>query len=314
MNALRRLLLPVLLALLAFAIGIALGGGPLQTDEGGDNSAALARDNNALQNEVASIREGSRFDEGISQALAPGLLAGRLKDRGITMLVLPGVDDETATATRQALVQAGAQVPILARLDEDLLDPAKKTYVDSVATSSLDGAPDLAELTDAGTYERVGALIARAYTGQGASANVDDEASKIDSELQGAKLVSLAEEPIRRGTFVAVLAPGDHGAGSLTTAQMVITHELITAVVAGSDAVVVGTTPTASLPGGLIDVLADDEELASQRLSTVNVIDSVAGRTALVFALDAAASGAPGHFGIDGGEAVLPPGLGPKGD
>ena len=55
--------------------------------------------------------------------------------------------------------------------------------------------------------------------------------------------------------------------------------------------------------------LTADKSLEGQRLSTVNVIDSAAGQTAMVFALAGAATSAPGHYGVDGGEVVLPPGL-----
>ncbi|HEY7042345.1 MAG TPA: copper transporter [Nocardioidaceae bacterium] len=314
MTALRRWVFPILVALLAFAIGIALGGGPLQTDEGGETDAGLARDKQALQDDVASLRSDRTFDDGLSQALSARLLDKRLEGRSVTLVVLPGIDERSVAATEQDVKLAGADVPVVVRLDDGLLNPGKKTYVDSVATNSLKGASDLASLAGASTYERAGALVARAYAGKGNNADVDDEAARIDSELQGAELVAVDGTPIRRGTFVVVLAPGEHGQDSFTRAQMVIAGDLVTALVHGSDAVVVGSSPTSSQSGGLIDVLTADQDLASTRLSTINVADSPAGRIALVYALAAAASGAPGHYGVDGDEAVLPPGLAPNDD
>jgi hypothetical protein len=313
-NLLRRAIFPIMIGCLAFAIGVALGGGPLQSDDTGDDNAALERDNTALKDQADSLRDAAIFDRAVNRTLSPQLLDKRLSGRGVSLFVLPGVDDATQAATERALELAGAEVPVVARLDADLINPGKKTYVDSVAASSIKGAPDLAKLVDASTYVRAGALIARAYTGHGSNANVDDEAARIDSELQGAKLVTIDGNPIRRGTFAVVLAPGDHGTDSLTTARMVITQDLVTALVGGSDAVVVGSTPTSASAGGLIDVLTGDQSLADKRFATVNVLDSAAGQTALVYALQAAASGAPGHYGVDGDEAVLPPGLAPKSD
>ncbi len=309
MNTLRRAVFPILIALLAFAIGIALGGGPLHTDEGGDNAAALRRDNAALKDKAAALRSDATFDEGLNQALSSRLLEGQLIKRTITLVVLPGVSNDTVASARQALAAAGAQVAVVARLHEDLIDPGKKTYVDSVVSASIKGAPDLAKLADESPYVRAGALIARAYAGRGSDANIDDEAAKIDSELQGAKLVTVDGTPLRRGSYVVMLAPGLHGSDSYTTAQTVISHDLASALVGGSDAVVVASTPTSSLPGGLIEALGTDKELTSRRLSTINVIDSAAGRIAMVYALAAAAAGAPGQYGLDGDEAVLPPGL-----
>ena len=71
----------------------------------------------------------------------------------------------------------------------------------------------------------------------------------------------------------------------------------------------VASTPTSSSTGGLINVLSADKSLDSERLSTVNVINSASGQTAMVFALAAAATSAPGHYGVEGDEVVLPPGL-----
>ena len=312
MSAVRRAVFPILIALLAFAIGIALGGGPLQTEEGGNSTAALKRDNAALKDRATELRSSGAFDEGVNAALAGRLLEGQLAQRSITLVVLPGVSDDTVASTTEALEQANAQVAVVAHLDSDLIDPGKKTYVDSVVTASLKGAPDLEKVSDESTYVRAGALLARAYAGSGSDANIDDEAAKIDSELQGARLVAVDGTPIRRGTFVVVLAPGSHGSDSFTTAQMVISHDLVSALAKASDAVVVASTPTSSSPGGLIAVLNADKTLQGKRLSTVNVVDSAAGRTTLVYALAAAASGAPGSYGIDGGEAVLPPGLAPQ--
>jgi hypothetical protein len=308
-DAVRRTVFPILVALLAFAIGIALGGGPLQDEDSGNNTAALERDNAELRDKATSLRSEAVFDQGVNASLSDRLLAGQLPQRTVTVIVLPGVPEVTVSATQQALEMAGAQVAVLARLDEDLINPGKKTYVDSVVTASMKGVPDLAGKADHSTYSRAGALLARAYAAHGSNTEFDDEAAKIDSELQGAKLVSVEDPPLRRGTFVVVLAPGTHGSDSYTTAQMVISHDLVAALVEGSDATVVASTPTSSSTGGLIAVLTADRGLASERLSTVNVIDSAAGQTAMVFALAAAATSAPGHYGVEGDEAVLPPGL-----
>jgi hypothetical protein len=308
-DAARRAVFPILIALLAFAIGIALGGGPLQDEENGDSTAALERDNTALRDQVAGLRSQAVFDQGLNASLSDRLLAGQLPQRTVTLVVLPGVPAETVSATTQALESAGAQVTVVARLDEDLINPGKKTYVDSVVSASIEGAPDLSKKADHSTYAQAGALLGRAYTAHGSDSEIDDEAAKIDSELRGAKLVSVDGTPLRRGTFVVVLAPGTHGSDSYQTAQMVISHDLVQGLVDGSDATVVASTPTSSSTGGLINVLSADKSLESKRLSTVNVINSASGQTAMVFALAAAATSAPGHYGVEGDEVVLPPGL-----
>ena len=56
---------------------------------------------------------------------------------------------------------------------------------------------------------QAGALLARAYAGRRLDdSSIDDEAAKIDSELQGAKLVTLDDEPLRRGDRRRRARPG----------------------------------------------------------------------------------------------------------
>jgi hypothetical protein len=306
-SLMRRYLFLILAACVAFAIGIAVGNGPLQKDDGND-TASLKSDRASLEDRVSDLEGADVFDDAVSKALAGGLLKDKLSGRSVTVLVLPGVSDSVVTASTAVLTRAGAELPAVVRLNTDLLDPAKKTYVASVTTSSLKGADDLAALTKAGTYERLGALLARAYVGTPDNDVFDPEATKIDSELQGAKLTSLDDEPARRGNLVVVLADDEHGDTSLSTARVVIAHDIVSALTSQSQAVVVAAPPASSTRGGLIAELSADEALGGQ-LSTINVLDSTTGRTALVYALRAAAAGVPGHFGVDGGEAVLPPGL-----
>ncbi len=307
MSFVRRYLVVILAACVALAVGIALGAGPLQKDDG-DDTASLKSDKADLEDRVTSLEEAAVFDESVSKALSGVLLKDKLADRGVTVVVLPGVDDSVVAASTAVITRAGGALRAIVRLNTDLLDPGKKTYVDSVATGSIKGAEDLSALTDASTYERLGALLARAYVGTPDDDVFDPEAAKIDSELQGAKLTSLEDEPPRRGNLVVVLADDEHGDSSLSTAKVVIAHDIVSALTSRSQGIVVAAPPPSSSEGGLIAELAADEALSAQ-LSTINVLDSTAGRTTMVYALLASAAGAPGNFGVDGDEAVLPPGL-----
>ena len=314
MSLVRRYLVFIVATCVALAVGIALGAGPLQKNGDGNDAATLKSDNASLKNRVTSLEGAGTFDEAVNKALAGGLLKDQLAGRGVTVVVLPGVAESDVSASTAVITRAGGILAAVLRLNTDLLDPGKKTYVDSVVTSSLKGADDLAALADAPTYERLGALLARAYVGTPDQDIFDAEAAKIDSELQGAKLTALEDEPIRRGHLVLVLADDEHGATSMSTAKVVIAHDIVAALTSNSKAVVVAAPPASSSAGGLIAQLMADPELAAdqghaRQLSTINVLDSTAGRTAMVYALVATAAGASGHFGVDGGEAVLPLGL-----
>src|SRR5262245_45303943 len=98
MSGVRRAIFAILIALLAFAIGIALGNGPLQSDDKPDNSVALEKANRVLRDRTAALRQGAAFDASVNTALADRLLEGRLSGRSVTLVVLPRVPDDTVTA------------------------------------------------------------------------------------------------------------------------------------------------------------------------------------------------------------------------
>lgn len=309
MTTMRRYVFGFLAVCVALAAGIALGDGVLQGKPPVDNHVALSRANAALGSRLSDLRHQQAMGAAVTAAAVPSLVKGRLAASSVTLFVLPGVDDQTVTDVTTTLRQAGAVVTVSARLSPTLLDPDKKTYVDSVASNSLKGILDLGQLSGASTYERIGALIARAYTGHRDNLAADTEATKIDAQLQGAKLITLSGPLQRRGSLVVMLAPGDHGNNDLTFAVHQIEQDMLVELAARSDAVVVAGTPASAQSGGLLNQLR--KASPADNLSTVDVIGSPAGRAIAVFALAAAADNNAGDYGIVSGRPVLPAGLAP---
>lgn len=311
LSTLRRYLYVILAICIAFAAGVALAGGPLRGDEEVDRTGELTASNTELSDEVAALRQARVFDESMGQATGSRLLVDQLEGRTVSLVVLPGVADETVDGVSGAVQDAGGTLVVTARVAPTYVDPAQKTYVNSVADNSTDGPEDIPGAEQGETYERIGALVARAYVGSGDDTVFDDVAAKIDSELQGAELLRVEGAIIRRGQLVVVLDAGDHGVDDQTSAMNLIKFELVEAVAARADAVLVAAPPSSSARGGLLDSLSAPDGSAGEAFSTINVIDSGAGQTAAVYALAAAAAEKHGRYGVHGDEAVLPPGLAP---
>jgi len=306
---LRRYLIPVFAACITLAVGIALGGGPLQS-AGADDSASLREDNQRLEDTLTGLESARVFDDAWTAALAPRVLDGRLADAQVTLVVLPGVSDDAVDDMRVAIEQAGGRAAAVVAVDADVLDPGKKTYVASVADSSLSGASGIDVPPETDVYARFGSLLARAYVGSSASGGAfDDVAVKVDAELRGAKLVRIAEEPLRRGSLVVVLGAGDSGDEAVTEAAQVIATELVVELARRADAVVVSTPPSGRVEGGLLDALSAGDDLAGLRVSTVNAGTTSGGLVSTVYALASALADEPGDFGVVDGKAVLPPGF-----
>lgn len=306
MTGLRRFVFGLLATCTAFAVGIALGSGPLhhRFTNASDvrASSATARSGNS------GVQPGQRLSAAVTSGTAGRLLSGRLAGRTVTVVVLPGAPSATVTGLVAALRQAGAPDPVVARLTADAVDPANKAYVDSFAQGSLQHHGDVRKLAGSDTYGRIGAVLARAYVGSSGDTAYDSEARDIDAELRGAKIVRLDQTPVRRGSLVVVVAPGTLGGGRYAAAASVIEAQLVAALTARSDgallvAAAVGShdSVTVGWPAGVRRDLP---------LSTLNVVTGSASPMTAVFALLAAADGAPGDFGVIGGSVRLPPGLG----
>ncbi len=308
MIALRRYIFAVVAVCVAFAAGIALGNGPLQGQSGGDQHVSLAAANARLSDRLAGLRRFRAFDTALSSVSRSALLHARLAGQAVGLFVLPGVPDRTVSAMSAALAQAGGEVVVLARLTPTLVDPGKKTYVDSVATGSLRGATDLRSAARSSTYQRIGALIARAYAGAGDALAVDGEAARIDAQLRGARLVSLQQPLQRRASAVVVLTAGDHGSAESVYAAHDIEVQVVDALAGGADGLLLAGPASSSDVGGLVS----DVNLSStmtHAVATLNVIDLPAGVVAAVGALAAAVDGQPAAWGMRGSVPALPPGF-----
>jgi Copper transport outer membrane protein, MctB len=304
----RRTVFSILATAVALAVGIALGNGPLQ---GRSDRGSLVSDNVSLQRRLADANGAAEYDRSLLTASTAGLIKGRLTDKVVTLVVLPGVRSTTITRTRADLEAAGAQIATTVTIGRGLVEAERKVYVESVATNTFKGVHDLEPGSTADPYQRIGSLLARAYVAKASTGSAfDKESVDIDAQLQGAKLVKTSEDPARRGNFVLVLDTGQHGGAKALEATRVIERAVLAALVEGSDGLVVAAGSGADSTGGLLQSVDADTDTALGTISTVNVLDAAGGRVTTVLALAAVAAGDTGRrYGIVRGKPALPPGL-----
>lgn len=308
MSMVRRYVFAFVAVCLAFAGGVALGNGPLQGTTPTSDDTASSAVTSRLSDQVAALRQDQAFSQALGQAAGPVLLSDELRNTSVAVFVLPGVATATVTGVLQAVTAAGGEVVIRGHLSPSLVDPGKKTYVDSVATNSMRGLKDLRSSAALPTYRRIGALMARAYTGGSRALAADNEATGIDAQLQGAKLVSLRDPLDRRASAVIVLADGDHGKADAVYAGHQIESQVVDALAGDCDGLLLAAPASASADGGLISAVTTSPDMTNA-VATLNVVDTPAGQTASVAALRSALDGQPGSFGMVAGRPVLPPAL-----
>ena len=179
---------------LALAVGVALGGGPLKGEVDNTLVEQVEADRKAkadLRGQIAALGAGNGFTDDFATQAAPSLVGGALDGRTVTLLVLPGAEQSTVTSLTELVEAAGGAVGGTVRAGEGVVDVGRKQLVDELGSQLLDGVTDVSVPEDAGTYERLGAILARAVaTDEAGGASVDDAANSILAGLSTADLMS----------------------------------------------------------------------------------------------------------------------------
>ncbi len=293
---------------LALAVGVALGGGPLRGEVDNTLVEQVEADRKAkadLRAQVNALGAGNEFVDGFAVGVAPRILADTLDGRAVTILALPGAQDPALTSLADLVEVAGGTVASTIRAGEELVDVGNKQLVDELASQLLSRAEDVTLPEEAGTYERIGALLARAVaTDQDGGAAVDDEASSILSGLSTADLISPTDEGDRRGSLVIVVAGESTGAEADGTSAVVTS--LVDAIDQATDGVVVSGPTVSAREGGVLAAVRTEVTTAGE-VSTVDMLDRTAGQVVTLMALAEQAAGKAGHYGsADAGDGAMP--------
>ncbi|GAA2069623.1 copper transporter MctB [Aeromicrobium halocynthiae] len=227
------------------------------------------------------------FEDGFAARTVPGLVDGTLEDRTVVVLTMPSARAEEVDPLVETLEAAGATVTGRGALSSTLVDPANRQFAESVAEES---ATDVESVTAAGdAYTRVGAALARSVVGEGAR---DDQARTISSAFVEGELLSWESEPSDAADLVVVVAgPGRSGDAASALGPM------LTAIDSASTATLLAGPSRSSLDGGLVAAIRDSD--VAGEISTVDVLDTAAGRGVATLALARAAADDNGDWGTD---------------
>lgn len=295
---------------LALAVGIALGGGPLQGEADNTLVDQVASDRQAksrLSSRIAALGTANQFTNDFAATVAPGLVGDSLRGRVVTLVVLPSARQSDIKALQALVATAGGRVGGTARVGGALLDAGDKQLVEELGNQLEGRASDLDIPSDAAPYERIGALIGRAVgSDKRGGAAVDGAATSILAGLEAADLMSTVEDLDRRGDLVLFVAGSGEGDQSARTGAAAI----ITSIVRAVDGVTAGTVlagPMASAEsGGPVKALREDIG-AAKEVSTVDSLGRTAGQVVTIMALAGQAAGRTGQYGaVDAADGAMP--------
>lgn len=311
--------------LLALAVGVVLGAGPLQgelsdTIEG--QVEDLRAERVALRAQVAHFQDLAGGKDEILETLTDRAVADVLVGTDVAVVEMPGADDELADGIAAVLATSGAGV------------------LSRTAVQGVFDAPDDAETRDEiladieselGADTDLPAVLAAAITGVGPE-GAPVEAGALGTQLQQADVIEVTAE----GAATGAVLPGavDIGTpelvvvvtGGITAedvpvgedgaaAARVQTRVALVEVLADSQkpVLVVGSgtetwrDPPSLAVDPLVQAVRDRSDLAGA-VSTVDNGESPAGQLSAAWTAAWTAVGETGHYGVaEAAEAVAPP-------
>jgi len=289
---------------LALAVGIVLGAGPLKEDIGNkltDQLTQLRQEKTDLRTQLDAQRKGLDGRDSFISTVTPGLVAGRLAGKVVTVVVGPGADGALVKATTANLTAAGAKVGATVTLTDAWVDPAKRTFRNNLATqlAALVKAPGAVSSPDM----MPGEILARAILGRPdrPTDRLDPASSQALDGLKTGALLSYAPDQITAGSSAVLVTGQVQGTSDQDTQARVAAEVLLARALdaSGSGALVVGPSDKsggdASSPV-VAAVRADSD--ASKVVSTVDDADLPLGAAPLVEALVQQYAGGVGQYGL----------------
>ena len=295
MITLRHHLLTIVAVFLALAAGIVLGGGPL-SDVGPTAATSSGEGATAPAADLAQ----TDYTESVVSALGPATVSGRLADRSVAVVTVPGADEQVVTALTEQVTAAGGTVSARYDLSADIVDPGQKSLVDTLGSQLLTQQAEGDVAAEASTYDRIGQLLGLAIaTKEAAGQDVNGKARAIVDAVSGAGLMAKPGEVAQRSPLVLVVLGTDAGDEGSDAILAGLAQGL--AVQAGG-VVVAGATSDGG-EGQLGRLRADP---VSAAVATLDGVDTAAGRVATILTLQRSLTTPGGAFGASGADGPVP--------
>lgn len=302
-------LVSIIAIFFALAAGILLGAGPLgdQVDEDLTGQlSAMREENQGLREQVDVLDTTSAAQEEFVNAITPALVSGELDGETVAIVAMPGAEDDTVTAVRDALEQAGATAELQIQVEPTWADPDSEAVLDSLASQLVSSGTQLPEEGDGytrGATVLAAALLAQPVEGPGGTGQTVDTAT-VDA-YQEAGLINLVQDASAAPTLAVMVVgqvSGDDAEDRID--RLVDLVEQVDAQSAG--AVAAGRAVTAE-DGGMIATIRSDDGAAGA-VSTVDSTGTQSGAVSIVFALVQQNAGEVGHYGTVGDvDGIIPP-------
>lgn len=286
---------------LALAVGVVLGSTALsgsllaglsgQKDQLGVQVSDLQAQRNALN---AQLAQGDRFATGIGPMTVRGLLA----QRTVVLVSAPDASQADRDALGVLLAAAGAKVTGTVALTDAFADPNRADQLRGLVTHLIPAGAQLPVASDAGTLAGglFGALLLLNKDSNAPQATPDERASALTGLAAGGFIRTQGQVlPAQLAVVVTGGASSGGGAGDRAATIARFATQLQRS---GAGTVLAGGAGSAAGTGPVGVVRADSS--ANSVLSTVDDVDTAAGRIVTVLALQEQLAGKAGSYGTAG--------------
>jgi copper transport outer membrane protein MctB len=298
---------------LALAVGIVLGAGPLKEDIGNTLTSEVTRlreDRTQLRAQLDEAEKAAQARDAFTEASNKSLLANRLQDATVSVVVLPGADDNLVKSTTSTLTEAGAKIGSTVTVLDSWVDPDKATFRSTLGEQL---APSVQVPIDQTDGEVVDAVLARALLTK-AGGNGTGAAAALEG-LRTGELIRYTPDSVTVATAAVIIGgPVNGETGPERTARAEALSGLAGALdVAGSGAVLAATSPdTGDNPQLSVVASARQNSDQAKQLSTVDHAELPMGQASVVFALLEQFAGSAGQYGLEADATAAFPALATK--
>ena len=289
-----------------------LGAGPLKEDLGNTLTSEvknLREDKATLRTQLDLAEQGIAARDEFTAASNRSLLAGRLADTTVAVVVLPGADAGLVKSTTETLTAAGAKIGSSIQVQDAWVDPDKAAFRASLGQqlASQVGVPLDAQ------GDVIDTVLARSVLTK-AGAAPTGAAAALEVMRTGDLIKYSADTVTPASVAVVVSGPLTGSDSQARVARATALAQLSGAIdAAGAGAVLVGSTaaPVTTDVTSVVTTVRDDKDL-SDVLTSIDDGELPMGQASVVFGLLEQEAGKAGQYGLDGDATASFPQLATK--
>lgn len=305
MGLFRRHLTAVAGVILAVAVGIALGAGPLSLTGAGAIRDATRATAPSGTDQSSSLAEGhAAVADELAGAGASALYAGRLANRRVVVIGFPGADPTLIEALVNQVSVAGGEAVGPVRIAGTLLADGQKNLVDTLGAQIAEQYAAKALTPGAEGYLRLGELVGLAVASDKPEGRpLGNRQRAIADSLTGGEMLRDTSGLASRAPLVLAVLPATPEEGADSSQDEVAT--IVGQVLLGISRHSVGTVAVGDLRSGSDGVLAAlRAEPSLTPITTVDGVETLSGRVIATLSLIAALTTQGGSFGASGGDPL----------